>query len=98
MTEISLIMTLNNKFTSHLTSPLTFFMHKIAVTQGHPSYKNRSDPGNKSEAVLRVIVPGLSVATYSTNDALSNDTEVIDIVTLTLKLKNSFLNFVAAGA
>ena len=40
-----------------------FFMHKIGVTQGHPSYKNSADPGNKSEAVLRVIVPGLSVAT-----------------------------------
>ena len=36
---------------------------------------------------------------YSTYDALSNDTNVDDLVTLTLTLcsKNSFLGFVAAG-
>ena len=48
-----------------------FFMHKIGVTQGHPSYKNSADPGNKSEAVLRVIVPDLSVASYSMENDLS---------------------------
>ena len=38
---------------------------------------------------------------YSTNDALSNDTKVNDLVTLTLTLtfalKRAFLDFVAAG-
>ena len=36
---------------------------------------------------------------YSTNDALSNDTKVIDLVTLTLTyvLRIAFLDFVATG-